>query len=124
MSIHLKSTFLASALLVAASSYGATASAQAVSTPSTDQAQSANSAVQKAQNSTGTQPVNNLPSSQNVINEQPGTNNPSTPPTMVQDPSGKTGAVPSAQKNPRRVKTHHHGHKTAPATQNTTSSPE
>jgi len=82
MSIRLKASQLATAVLMAAPAVSSTAFAQAISSPSNDQTQTANTAAQKAQNSTIDQPANHLPTNPRTITEQPDQPAPAAPHAM------------------------------------------
>jgi len=82
MSIRLKASQLATAVLMAAPAVSSTAFAQAISSPSNDQTQTANTAAQKAQNSTIDQPAHRLPTNPRPITEQPDQPAPAAPHAM------------------------------------------
>lgn len=109
MSIRLKASLLAAAVLIAPPIVASTASAQAISSPSNDQPQTANTATQKAQNSTISQPNNNLPTNPRTIQEQPGQNVPQAPGAMSSTTKqGKTEYkhhLKRTHQTPRTVKT-------------------
>ncbi|QQX92103.1 hypothetical protein IGS75_06055 [Gluconobacter sphaericus] len=111
--MSLRTSFFVASLMLGTAALAPSAMAQAVSAPSNDQTQTSTSAIQKAQNSTISQPNNALPTNPRTITEQPDQPPPSSPGTMTRSTS-ETGPVPPNQKNPRKLdRRHTHSHKKA-----------
>lgn len=109
MSIRLKASLLAAAVIMASPAVSSAAFAQAVSGPSNDQPQTSSSATQKAQNSTIDQPANHLPTNPRTITEQPDQPAPQAPHAMTDTTKqGKTEYkhhLKRTHQTPRMVKT-------------------
>lgn len=105
--MSIRTSFFAASLLLGAAVAAPSAMAQAVSAPSNDQTQTSTSAVQKAQNSTISQPNNNLPTNPRTITEQPDQPAPTAPGAMSRT-TNETGPVPSNQKDVHKLAGKHH----------------
>ncbi|MQR99265.1 hypothetical protein [Gluconobacter aidae] len=125
--MSIRTSFFVASLLLGTAAATPAVMAQAVSAPSNDQTQTSTSAIQKAQNSTISQPNNSLPTNPRTITEQPDQPAPAAPGAMSRT-TNETGPVPSDQKNVHKLSgKHHRSHrKTSAATDTTpqTTSPQ
>lgn len=120
--MSIRTAFFATSLLLG-TAIAAPAMAQAVSAPSNDQPQTSTSAIQKAQNSTVSQPNNALPTNPRTITEQPDQPAPAAPSPMTRS-TNETGPVPSDQKDVHKLPGKHHRTHKKTSAPSKTSSPE
>ena len=125
--MSIRTSFFAASLLIGTAVAAPSVMAQAVSAPSNDQTQTSTSAIQKAQNSTVSQPNNSLPTNPRTVTEQPDQPPPAAPGAMSRSTT-ETGPVPSNQKDVHKLSRKHHRshHKTTTPTETSpqTTSPE
>lgn len=100
--MSIRTSFFVASLLLGTAVATPSVMAQAVSAPSNDQTQTSTSAIQKAQNSTITQPNNSLPTNPRTITEQPDQPAPTAPGAMSRTTT-ETGPVPPNQKNVHKL---------------------